>query len=52
MGNLVIILVLLAAIGLVIFLIKRNRKDRREFEDEVNRPDIRPEKHEEENEKI
>jgi preprotein translocase subunit YajC len=48
----VIILVLLVVILLVIFLIKRNQKDKREFEDEVNRPDIRPEKHEEENEKI
>jgi hypothetical protein len=52
MRNLVIILVLLAAIWLVIFLIKRNRKDRHEFEDEVNRPDIKPERHEEDNEKI
>lgn len=52
MNNVVVILVLLAAIGLVIFLIKRNKKDRREFEDEVNHPDIRPEKHIEDNEKI
>lgn len=52
MNILVITLVLLGAILLVIFLIKRNQKDKREFEDEVNRPDIRPEQHEEENEKI
>jgi hypothetical protein len=48
----VIILVLLAAIVLIIFLIRRNQKDKHEFEDDVNRPDIRPEKHEEDNEKI
>lgn len=52
MNNLVIILVLLAAIGLVVFLIKRNQKDKREFEDKVNHPDVKPEKHEEDNEKI
>jgi hypothetical protein len=52
MNNLVVILVLLAAIVLIVFLIKRNQKDKKEFEDEVNQPDIRPEKHEEEDEKI
>jgi hypothetical protein len=51
MNNMIVVLVLLAAIGLVIFLIKRNKKDRRELEDEINRPDVRPEKHEEDNEK-
>ncbi|MFA6059498.1 MAG: hypothetical protein WC756_14925 [Taibaiella sp.] len=51
MNNLVIILVLLAAIGLIVFLIKRNQKDKKEFEDEVNHPDVKPGKHEEDNEK-
>jgi hypothetical protein len=52
MNSIVVILVLLAAISLIIFLIKRNQKDKKEFEDEVNQPDVRPEKHDEDNEKI
>lgn len=52
MNRLVVLLVLLAAVALIIFLLKRNQKDRREFEDKTNHPDVRPEKHEEDNEKI
>jgi preprotein translocase subunit YajC len=52
MNSLVVILTLLAAIALIAFLIRRNQKDRKELEDKINQPDVRPEKHEEDNEKI
>jgi len=39
-------IVLLAMIILVIFLIRRNRKDEKTFEKEMSESEIKPEKHE------
>lgn len=38
-------LVLIAAIGLIVFLIRRNRKDKKKYEREVIQSEIKPEKH-------
>ncbi len=38
-------LVLVAVIGLIIFLIRRNRKDKKKYENEMIQSDLKPEKH-------
>ena len=38
-------LVVLAAIILIIFLIRRNQKDEKKFETKINQPEMKPEKH-------
>ncbi len=44
----IIALVFLIVLALVIYLIRRNRKDRKKFESEIIRSELKPEKHEEE----
>lgn len=39
-------LVIVVVFLLIIFLINRNRKDRKKFEQEMNQSEIKPEKHE------
>lgn len=41
-------LVLLAVILLIIFLIRRNQKDKKDFEKEMSESEITPDKHEKE----
>jgi putative exporter of polyketide antibiotics len=41
-------LFLLAAVILIIWLIKRNRKDEKEFEDEIIQSEIKPKDHDNE----
>lgn len=43
---LIIGLALAAVIALVIWLIKKNRKDQKDFERAVNASDVKPEQHE------
>jgi preprotein translocase subunit YajC len=43
----VIGLILLAAIVFIVWFIKRNRKDKKEFEEEINRKELPPEQHDE-----
>lgn len=38
-------LVLVVVIGLIIFLIRRNRKDKKKFENEMIQSELKPEKH-------
>lgn len=45
-------LVIIAAIGLLIFLIRKNRKDEKKFEQEMNREVGEPEVHKGKGEKI
>ena len=40
-------LILLAAICLLIYLIRKNRKDEKEFVNEMNKGELDPEKHKE-----
>jgi preprotein translocase subunit YajC len=41
-----VVLAVIIAVCLVIFLVLRNKKDRKKFEENVNQPDVPPEKHE------
>jgi hypothetical protein len=43
-----IIVIAILAVILVIWLIARNRKDQKDFEEEVGKSEIKPEKHEDE----
>ena len=43
----IVVLVLLAAILFILWFIKRNRKDKKEFEKEINQKELTPEKHDE-----
>lgn len=45
-------LVGLIAICLVIFLIVRNRKDQKDFEEDANQADVTPGQHDDENERL
>ncbi|WP_162836339.1 hypothetical protein [Pedobacter lusitanus] len=40
------ILAIILAVLLLVFLIRRNRKDQKDFEREMNKSEIKPEKHE------
>jgi preprotein translocase subunit YajC len=40
-------LVVLAVICLIVFLVRRNRKDEKKFEKEMTESEIKPEKHDE-----
>jgi hypothetical protein len=41
-------LVLIAVVVLIVYLIRRNRKDERNFESDLNRSELKPDKHDEE----
>lgn len=44
--NIVVIVIIIAAIlGFVYFVIKRNRKDQKDLEKEINQREITPDKH-------
>lgn len=49
LNYLIIIPVIIIIAALVIFLIRRNRKDENELEQRLNKPDLKPEKHDEDN---
>lgn len=42
----------LAVIWLIIFLIRKNQKDKKDFEKYMNKSELKPEKHDEDKEKI
>jgi hypothetical protein len=41
-------LVILAAIALIIYLIRKNQKDKNKFEQDLNQSELKPDKHEDE----
>jgi uncharacterized membrane protein YiaA len=41
-------LVLIAVVALIIYLIRRNRKDEKQFEKDFNRSELKPDKHDDE----
>ena len=45
----VIAILIVAILVFVYFIIKRNRKDQKNLQDELNQKEIKPEKHDEEN---
>ncbi len=47
-NSIVIALVIVAILAFVYFIIKRNRKDQKDLEEELNQKEIKPEKHDEE----
>ena len=47
-----VVLAVIVAVCLIVFLIVRNKKDRRKFEEDVNQPDVPPEKHDDQEGKI
>ena len=47
-NNTVIVVLIIAILIFVYFIIKRNKKDQKNLEDELNQNDIKPDKHDEE----
>ncbi|WP_170827241.1 FeoB-associated Cys-rich membrane protein [Arcticibacter eurypsychrophilus] len=41
-------LVLIAVVALIVYLIRRNQKDEKKFEKDLNRSELRPDKHDDE----
>ncbi|MFA6277195.1 MAG: hypothetical protein WC622_10630 [Pedobacter sp.] len=47
-NTIIIAIVIVAVLAFVYFIIKRNKKDQKELENELNQREIKPNKHDEE----
>ena len=45
MNNILVILGFVAIVGFVFFIVKKNKRDQKDFENEINEKEIRPNKH-------
>ncbi|MBB2144796.1 hypothetical protein GM921_04830 [Pedobacter sp. LMG 31464] len=47
-NTVIIAIVIVAVLAFVYFIVKRNKKDQKELEDELNQKEITPDKHDDE----